>query len=1632
MLPALSQHPADDAVADFSGVNCLSKDGRKIKVGDSALFRAVNVPPSIGIIRKLTAGEEGNLKVGVNWLYRSADVKLATGSPIEAAPNEIFYSFQRDEISAAALLHPCKVAFLEKGIELPLGVSSFVCRRVYDTTNKCLWWLTDRVYTDDHQEEVDWLLERTKHKMQLALQAGDPSSTALTGHNSSQQPKLTSDVTQNVSLSTQGKSKKREKIDDCADPGKWERSLKSDGGDVSYLSQEHSMNPEGLANITDKDGGLLNLQCVDHLIHLMQQERNDSARKAGDVASCRIMLANVVAATEKVDCLNRFVQLGGLPVLDDWLQDAHKGKVGDAGNSKEGHANLEQLILALLHALDRLPIDLDALKTCIVGKSVNNLRSHKNMVIQKRARKLVDTWKKQVTAEMKMSGELKTAGSTSIVWSSKQSFTEHTQTHTTKGMAASEVALKRTTSTNLVANGTCPGDSVMKSGSPANGGKLQSACSNLKENSVKVHTTSTTEVPSSSVKEDKSGSPGHSQNSNQSLSSGTKKGAGLILKEAGEDSSGVCTNVGGSAMHNHRVIGDGQSASALIGAEREPVGGKSLLWTRNAVNEKVTNSTSVEKGSFNVTHAETLNNQRLIVKLPKLGRSPQDLLSTTNTGSSPSLQDGNTVIEGKSKMPVPQHSHFPEAKMVNAAKLELDCKGDDREGASSAISANCDRSGYLELRHKLEVEGGEGNKVISAGVSTPPFCNFTDACEAPGIDAEEGGIDLLASVAASESSEFEKFVPVELEENHSTLVASNGREPEKQTMQFAMADSLNLSNDKPDSIVVFLQEGADEKESSVDTSIANRILTNNCSPIECLLDRKDSMERDSDHYGMPKSHQLTEEVDRGSAMECASSPEDMSLAQDACFVPVMEVKGYEKPQGGCGVKRQKMADLDARTVDTISERFVMGEQTEAQIHDGSSPEEGSEEGRRVATVAGTLVRMSVGDVQKAVETSGMNDGNALEVAQHVAKEEKQDAELNEKPDWQHEHLSILVKNEKRKDAFVFDGKTPCISRNETDNGECAVCPNIQDGDAAAFLDDSQETVMEKTDAAEVERTAPESEEGNQALGTSGSSDRAHITLDSRLGSVADACEEGTKITFSEGNSNDSQTCVPQHTAMPSACTAHLSEETGLQKTVALPVADDGGISSVPSKVNFDLNEGIFVEDSLQDDGTLPTFCSLSSAVPHKSLCAPSSVPSGLTEPIAVVAAAVVAMKGAFVPPSSTSQCKVEPGWRGSGATSAFRPAEARHLPEQQFSAETPTADAASGINGRQPLDIDLNVADESLLEEVGIVISEPLQSSDLGMAFHNSLGSTSQATITFPSGGSTLGQFPNNCHTSPRLELDLNRMDETEECAAPLALDSGTRNNPRMMLDFDLNDRFSLEDAAGDGLSVQDLSVPSLGNSTFAALSRLRTNSEVINVASCPLSATPVPTLAVRSTTKAELPCSVAVVASATPFLKSGSVLSSCSGDLYTAGLGIPSSTAASAAFPYSGLPFGSKISFPSTSFATNSMPYLDSHVAATFCTVPSTEAVISPYPSWPYLMGMPDVSGAKSCMTWSRPSLDLNAGPDPVDADTREESIGLRQGSVVSQLPFQQVGMSERFSKRKEPEGGFDPFRQGTKQTWR
>eukprot|EP00249_Psilotum_nudum_P023552 c28920_g2_i1 orf=663-1121(+) len=149
------------------------------------------------------------------------------------------------------------------------------------------------------------------------------------------------EVSQKATSSSRIKGQKREQTYQSLDHSKHDWLIKTDGKDVADLKREDSVESEELANIIDKNGGLVNLLEVDQLVHLMQQERNDSVKKADEISSWRTMLVAIIAATEKEECLDRFVQLGGLCVLNDWLQEARKRK--DGGSQREEDKGSEEL-----------------------------------------------------------------------------------------------------------------------------------------------------------------------------------------------------------------------------------------------------------------------------------------------------------------------------------------------------------------------------------------------------------------------------------------------------------------------------------------------------------------------------------------------------------------------------------------------------------------------------------------------------------------------------------------------------------------------------------------------------------------------------------------------------------------------------------------------------------------------------------------------------------------------------------------------------------------------------------------------------------------------------------------------------------------------------------------------------------------------------------------------------------------------------------------------------------------------------------------------------------------------------------------------------------------------------------------
>ncbi|KAF6175918.1 hypothetical protein GIB67_003406 [Kingdonia uniflora] len=458
------------------------------------------------------------------------------------------------------------VTFLRKGVELSPEVSSLVCRQVYDTASKHLWWLTVKDYTDGQQEELDQLLV----KEQLKMHANSAAAQLKHGSNT---------VT---SLSSQFNGKKRERRDWGSDPVNRECRLKVDDGDCSQPGSECMLKSE-ISLITDK-GGLIDYDGVDKLVQIMKSDR---CEKKTDLAS-RILLADVISATASFECLGQFLELNGLSVFDAWLKEVHKGETSDGSStSKESDKIVEEFIFALLRALDKLPVNLPALLSCNVGKSVNHLRSHKNLEIQKKSRSLVDTWKKRVDAEMM--NESKSGLSNAVSCPSKPGLSDVSHGGNKRAIL-SELPMKSYTKTTHV-----------KSASGSVG-------------SMKLSSSSPRSLPRAALREEKSSGSSQSQNNSQSCSSDLRKVVGSPWKE------------------------DARSSTSCASRHQRP----SNRVLRKATTEKMSQSGLTHDGKSKMPPNSYENSHRLIVKLTNPGRSP------ARSVSEGSLDDPSALISGAS------------------------------------------------------------------------------------------------------------------------------------------------------------------------------------------------------------------------------------------------------------------------------------------------------------------------------------------------------------------------------------------------------------------------------------------------------------------------------------------------------------------------------------------------------------------------------------------------------------------------------------------------------------------------------------------------------------------------------------------------------------------------------------------------------------------------------------------------------------------------------------------------------------------------------------------------------------------------------------------------------------------------
>ncbi|WZZ14589.1 hypothetical protein YC2023_107678 [Brassica napus] len=144
--------------------------GYRYQLEDSVLLHPEenSLKPYVAIIKDITQKKDGRMMILGQWFYRREEAKKKGGGNWEANDTrELFYSFHFDEAPAESVMHKCVVYFVPAHKQLPKRRDNpgFIVRKVYDTDEKTLWELTDKVYEASKQREIDLLVEKSMSRL---------------------------------------------------------------------------------------------------------------------------------------------------------------------------------------------------------------------------------------------------------------------------------------------------------------------------------------------------------------------------------------------------------------------------------------------------------------------------------------------------------------------------------------------------------------------------------------------------------------------------------------------------------------------------------------------------------------------------------------------------------------------------------------------------------------------------------------------------------------------------------------------------------------------------------------------------------------------------------------------------------------------------------------------------------------------------------------------------------------------------------------------------------------------------------------------------------------------------------------------------------------------------------------------------------------------------------------------------------------------------------------------------------------------------------------------------------------------------------------------------------------------------
>ncbi|EAZ01765.1 hypothetical protein OsI_23793 [Oryza sativa Indica Group] len=143
---------------------------------------------------------------------------------------------------------------------------------------------------------------------------------------------------------------------------------------------------EDFFTLTEMKDGISTVARIGELVSEIKKLKSAAELNTADLIRQCATAANTLASTKNEECLQHFVQLNGVGFLHQWLQDAQ--------NCGEDISNAaEDLIVAVLSALECLPVENAQITSCGVLHTVEHLLSHSNTDINKKAGVLCHKWR---------------------------------------------------------------------------------------------------------------------------------------------------------------------------------------------------------------------------------------------------------------------------------------------------------------------------------------------------------------------------------------------------------------------------------------------------------------------------------------------------------------------------------------------------------------------------------------------------------------------------------------------------------------------------------------------------------------------------------------------------------------------------------------------------------------------------------------------------------------------------------------------------------------------------------------------------------------------------------------------------------------------------------------------------------------------------------------------------------------------------------------------------------------------------------------------------------------------------------------------------------------------------------------